>query len=98
MLVAAGTGAEEVAELVVASTEPGGRSGALEAAHALSGEKPLAELSSEFGVHPTMISTWKQELMERASELFVTDLTAPLADQVGGLRVISTLAVPSGRR
>ncbi|MBV8612877.1 MAG: transposase [Acetobacteraceae bacterium] len=65
---------------------------------ALSGEKSLAELSSEFGVHPTMISTWKQELMKRASELFVTDLTAPLADQVGGLRVISTLAVPSGRR
>ena len=37
---------------------------------ALSGEKTLAELSSEFGVHPTMISTWKQELMKRASELF----------------------------
>ena len=32
---------------------------------ALSGEKTLAELSSEFGVHPTMISTWKQELMKR---------------------------------
>ena len=37
---------------------------------ALSGEKTLAELSSEFGIHPTMISTWKQELMRRASELF----------------------------
>jgi transposase len=37
---------------------------------ALSGEKTLAELSSEFGIHPTMISTWKQELMKRASELF----------------------------
>jgi transposase-like protein len=37
---------------------------------ALSGEKSLAELLSEFGVHPTMISTWKQELMKRASELF----------------------------
>ena len=33
VLVAAGTGAEEVAELVVAATEPGGRPGALEAAH-----------------------------------------------------------------
>jgi hypothetical protein len=32
VLVAAGTGAEEIAELVVASTEPGCRSGALEAA------------------------------------------------------------------
>jgi len=28
---------------------------------ALSGEKTLAELSAEFGVHPTMISNWKQE-------------------------------------
>ena len=37
---------------------------------ALSGERTLAELSSEFGVHPTMISTWKQELMKRANELF----------------------------
>jgi hypothetical protein len=31
-------------------------------------EKTLAELSTEFRIHPTMISTWKQELMKRASE------------------------------
>jgi hypothetical protein len=37
---------------------------------ALSGEKTLAELSVEFGVHPTMISSWKQELVKRAGELF----------------------------
>src|SRR5712672_917852 len=37
---------------------------------ALSGEKTLAELSAEFGVHPTMISNWKQELVTRAGELF----------------------------
>ena len=36
----------------------------------LSGEKTLAELSAEFGVHPTMISGWKQELVTRAGELF----------------------------
>ena len=36
----------------------------------LSGEKTLAELSAEFGVHPTMISNWKQELVKRAEELF----------------------------
>jgi transposase len=28
----------------------------------LSGEKTLAELSSEFGVHPTTIGIWKPEL------------------------------------
>ena len=46
---------------------------------ALSGEKTLAELSSEFGVHPTMISTWKQELMKRAVELFARGSKAPAA-------------------
>ena len=44
---------------------------------ALSGEKTLAELSSEFGVHPTMISTWKQELTKRANELFARGNKAP---------------------
>ena len=47
---------------------------------ALSGEKTLAELSSEFGVHPTMISTWKQELMKRARELFARGNKAPAVD------------------
>ena len=37
---------------------------------ALSGEKTLSELSVEFGVQPTMISSWKQELVKRAGELF----------------------------
>jgi transposase-like protein len=46
---------------------------------ALSGEKGLAELS-EFGIHPTMISTWKQELMKRASELFARSSKAPSGD------------------
>jgi hypothetical protein len=39
--------------------------------------KTLAELSSEFGVHPTMISTWKQELLKRATELFARGNKAP---------------------
>src|SRR5437764_3545703 len=47
---------------------------------ALSGEKTLAELSSEFGVHPAMISTWKQELVKRASELFARGNKAPAVD------------------
>src|ERR1700730_11458098 len=43
----------------------------------LSGEKTLAELSAEFGVHPTMISNWKQELVKRAGELFARGSKAP---------------------
>lgn len=37
---------------------------------ALSGDKTLAELASEYGVHPTMISTWKQELSRNARGIF----------------------------
>jgi transposase len=47
---------------------------------ALSGEKTLAELSAEFGVNPTMISGWKQELMKRAGELFARGNKAPAAE------------------
>ena len=43
------------------------------------GEKTLAELSAEFGVHPTMISDWKQELVKRAGELFARGSKAPAA-------------------
>jgi transposase len=46
---------------------------------ALSGEKTLAELAAEFGVHPTMISNWKQELVKRATELFARGSKAPAA-------------------
>ena len=37
---------------------------------ALKGDKTLAELSAEFNVHPNQITTWKQQLLENASELF----------------------------
>jgi transposase len=40
---------------------------------ALSGAKTLAELASEYKVHPTQISTWKQELVQNASDLFGRD-------------------------
>jgi len=37
---------------------------------ALSEAKTLAELSSEYGVHPTQITRWKQELIGSAPDLF----------------------------
>ena len=37
---------------------------------ALSESKTLAELASEYKIHPTQISKWKQELIESASDLF----------------------------
>ena len=47
---------------------------------ALSGEKTLTQLSAAFGVHPTMISNWKQELVRRAGELFARGSKAPTAE------------------
>lgn len=37
---------------------------------ALSETKTLAELSSEYGVHSTQITRWKQELVSSAPDLF----------------------------
>ena len=37
---------------------------------ALSETKTLAELSSEYGIHPTQITRWKQELVANAPDLF----------------------------
>jgi len=37
---------------------------------ALSESKTLAELATEFKVHPTQITRWKQDLVENASDLF----------------------------
>ena len=64
---------------------------------ALSGEKSLAELSSEFGVHPTMISTWKQELIKRASELFARGNKAPTVDDAQKSSTICTARSASCR-
>ena len=37
---------------------------------AIRDDKTLGELSSEFGVHPNMISQWKQELIRNAALVF----------------------------
>ena len=37
---------------------------------AISGLKTLSELASEYKIHPTQITRWKQELIDNASDLF----------------------------
>ena len=37
---------------------------------ALKNEETASELASRFGVHPTMINTWKRALLEGAADIF----------------------------
>ena len=37
---------------------------------AIQGEKTLAELASQFDVHPNQITQWKVQLVEHAAEVF----------------------------
>ena len=59
--------------------------------------KTLAQLASEYKVHPNQISTWKKILVSRAEELFSRgssssskteeELTAPLFEEIGRLKM-----------
>jgi len=40
------------------------------ALEALKGERTVSELSSAYGVHPTMIHQWKKALLEGAADIF----------------------------
>jgi len=37
---------------------------------ALKNEETVSELGARFGVHPTMITTWKRTLLEGAADIF----------------------------
>lgn len=66
---------------------------------ALKGHKTLAQLSSEYGIHATQITLWKQQALEGLPSLFAgknnVDLSAqereqieaPLFQQIGQLKV-----------
>ena len=43
---------------------------AMVALAAIKGEKTLAQISSEYQVHPTQIGLWKKQVMDNLSELF----------------------------
>ncbi len=40
------------------------------ALEAIKGEKTAAQISSEYGVHATQVTQWKQELIQRSAEIF----------------------------
>ena len=61
------------------------------ALEAVKGVKTLSELSSSYGVHPTVIAQWKRQLLEGSPELFrrgngagkktEEEVTAPLYEE-----------------
>lgn len=67
------------------------------ALEALKGEKTLAQLSSEFGVHANQIRQWRQKLLEELPSLFSDrrkkkereseELVSELYRQIGQLKV-----------
>jgi len=40
------------------------------AIEAIKGDMTVAELASDYGVHPTQINSWKKLLLSNASELY----------------------------
>lgn len=67
------------------------------ALEAIKGIRTLSELSSEYSVHPTVITNWKRQLIERAFEVFsrsnglggksADEITAPLFQEIGRLKM-----------
>ncbi len=67
------------------------------ALEAVKGEKTMAQLSSEYGVHPNQIRLWKKRLLAELPSLFSDkrkkaereneDLEAELYRQIGQLKV-----------
>ena len=63
---------------------------------AIKGDKTVSELTSVYGVHPTLIHAWKKQLVENAEELFQSGantssaeheaLQAQLYEQIGRLK------------
>ncbi|MDO9153476.1 MAG: transposase, partial [Paludibacter sp.] len=39
---------------------------------AIKERESLSEISSRYGVHPTMISNWKKDFLDRSSEVFAS--------------------------
>lgn len=64
---------------------------------AVKGDKTIAELASEYEVHPNQITQWKKQLLESLPELFSRrrhheqrdqeTLTSELYQQIGQLKV-----------
>jgi putative transposase len=67
------------------------------ALEAVKGVRTLSELSSRFGIHPTVIAHWRRMLLQGSPGVFSRgeggsakteeELTAPLYEQIGRLQM-----------
>jgi putative transposase len=66
------------------------------ALEAVKGVKTVAELSSAYQVHPTVIANWKKQLVTGAATVFASgagngqnedELTRPLYEEIGRLKM-----------
>ena len=55
---------------------------------ALRGEKTLIEIAEQFEVHPTQVTKWKKQLLERAADVFEGSLAAGKAEIGPDLKVL----------
>ena len=55
---------------------------------ALRGYKTLIEIAEQFEVHPTQVTEWKKQLLERAAEIFDGGTAAGKADTGPDLKVL----------
>ena len=47
---------------------------------ALKGDRTVNELAGQFGVHPTLIHTWKKQLLQGAEAVFASGVRADAGD------------------
>ncbi len=48
---------------------------------AVQGRQTVSELAGQFGVHPIQIGRWRQQLLDRAAELFEDGRRRPTLDE-----------------
>jgi len=64
---------------------------------AIRGEKTVAELASQYEIHPTMINHWKRQLLEGASDVFESSRgSAKIRVKMGHLTSISSTKALEG--
>ena len=51
------------------------------ALEAIKGNETLAELAEKYDVHPNQVTSWKSELLEKATEIFGKGVTESSADR-----------------